>query len=268
MGHFLEHMMPGEARDLLALMAVRLRPGTVVSAVSPDVRAIVDAYRAGEIDNRLLNEAYLYSYVQPSHHRWLYDEPALVELFRSAGLADVAAVDPLTWPPVWWKEGPESRWQIGAVGRARGDRFVVHEEADPLPRNADEAAVSRDGLPLTPVEELLLRVRDLEDVVASERRRREELAERDRKLAADDRILREMVDDVRADRDRVERERVTAVLAQEQLQREYAGALDSNAYAAAVRMRQAFQLVVPPGSRGRDLVSRVLRRRSDPPSAE
>ena len=36
MGHFLEHLMPGAARDLLALMAVRLAPGTVISAVSAD----------------------------------------------------------------------------------------------------------------------------------------------------------------------------------------------------------------------------------------
>lgn len=268
MGHFLEHMMPGDARDLLALMAVRLRPGAVVSAVSPDVRAIVDAYRAGEIDNRLLNEAYLYSYVQPSHHRWLYDEPALVELFRSAGLADIAPIDPLTWPPVWWKEGPDSRWQIGAVGHARGDGHAQLEEGEPLPRQHDEAAERNPEAPLTPLEELLLRVRDLEGVVASERRRREELAERDRKLVADERILRDTIDDLLADRDRVERERVEAVLAQQQLQRDYAGALDSNAYAAAIRMRQAFQLVLPPDSRGHELASRLLGRRSGRPPAE
>jgi predicted SAM-dependent methyltransferase len=266
MGHFLEHMMPGDARDLLALMAVRLRPGAVISAVSPDVRAIVDAYREGEIDNRLLNEAYLYSYVQPSHHLWLYDEPALVELFRNAGLADVAAIDPLSWPPVWWKEGPDSRWQIGAVGTARGETYVVAHEADPLPHGAAVPAVLHDEVPLTPLEELLLRVRDLEEVVASERRRREELAERGRKLEADDRILRAMVDELRADRDRVEAERVAAVLAQQQLQQDHAGALDSNAYAAAIRMRQAFQVVLPPDSRGRALASRVLGRRPGPPA--
>jgi predicted SAM-dependent methyltransferase len=258
MGHFLEHMMPGAARDLLALMAVRLRPGAVVSAVCPDVRGIVDAYRDGEIDNRILNEAYLYSYVQPSHHLWLYDEPALVGLFRSAGLSDVEAIDPLTWPPVWWKDGPDSRWQIGAVGRAVGDAHVVEEDAHPLPKNAAEATPSYDGLPLTPHEELLLRVRDLEEVIASERRRREELAERDRKLAADDRILRGMVDELRGDRDRVERERVTAVLANEKLQQEAGGVIDSRAYAVAVRLRQALQVVLPPDTRRRALASRVL----------
>jgi predicted SAM-dependent methyltransferase len=113
MGHFLEHMVPDVALELLSLIADRLRSGALVSAVVPDMRAIFRAYEAGEITNRELNELYVYSYVQPCHHAWCYDADALLELFRTAGYERVAPIEPLTWPPVYWKSGPWSRWQCG-----------------------------------------------------------------------------------------------------------------------------------------------------------
>ena len=160
--------------------------------------------------------------MEGSRHRWLYDEPALIGLFRAAGLVEVEVVDPASWPPVSSKDGPDARWQIGAVGRAHGDPHVVAHDDDALPHVAREAGVPRD-LPLTAYEELLLRVADLEEMAANERRRREGLAERTRKLIADDKILHAMVDEVRKDRDRVERERVAAVPAYEQLRLDTAG---------------------------------------------
>ena len=113
MGHFLEHMTRDVALQLLVLIAHQVPAGVQVSAVVPDMRAIFGDYLAGNISNGELNDLYVYSYVQPSHHAWCYDEQALTHLFLVAGYADVRAIDPLTWSPVHWKSGPWSRWQCG-----------------------------------------------------------------------------------------------------------------------------------------------------------
>ena len=113
MGHFLEHLMPASASALLALIADELPEGARVSAVVPDMRAIFAAYDAGEISNLELNDRYVYSYEQPSHHVWCHDAGSLAAVFDDAGYRDVQPIDPLTWEPVFWKDGPESRWQCG-----------------------------------------------------------------------------------------------------------------------------------------------------------
>lgn len=120
LGHVLEHLLPGDAVVLVTLLCERLPQGAVVSAVVPDIRAVWGAYERGEITNEQLNASFIYSYVQPSHHMWCYDEPSLLELFRRSGFDDAVPIDPLTWPPVYHKEGPESRWQCGVKATAKG----------------------------------------------------------------------------------------------------------------------------------------------------
>jgi GT2 family glycosyltransferase/glycosyltransferase involved in cell wall biosynthesis/predicted SAM-dependent methyltransferase len=127
MGHFLEHLLPASASALLALIGDRLPEGATVSAVVPDMRAIFAAYDAGEITNAELNERFVYSYSQPSPHVWCYDDASLVAVFEDAGFRDVDLIDPLTWEPVYWKDGAESRWQCGvrATVPAAGRRPVA-----------------------------------------------------------------------------------------------------------------------------------------------
>jgi GT2 family glycosyltransferase/glycosyltransferase involved in cell wall biosynthesis/predicted SAM-dependent methyltransferase len=124
LGHVLEHLMPGDALVLLRLLNERLPRGAVVSAVSPDMAAIWDAYRSGEIDNYQLNASFIYSYVQPSHHVWCYDQTALLALFANAGFTDPEPIDPHSWEPVFHKEGIESRWQTGVKASALGTRIA------------------------------------------------------------------------------------------------------------------------------------------------
>ncbi|MDQ1433106.1 MAG: O-antigen biosynthesis protein, partial [Actinomycetota bacterium] len=114
MGHFLEHLLPASAAALLSLIGERLPEGAQVSAVVPDMRAIFAAYDAGEITNSELNERFVYSYSQPSRHVWCYDSESLVGVFDDAGFLDAEPIDALSWEPVFWKDGPESRWQCGA----------------------------------------------------------------------------------------------------------------------------------------------------------
>lgn len=120
MGHVLEHLMPGDSLTLLTLLNERLPAGAVISAVTPDMMAIWEAYQREEIDSYQLNAAFIYSYVQPSHHVWCYDHKSLLELFRRAGFTDAEPIDTATWEPVFHKDGVESRWQAGVRATARG----------------------------------------------------------------------------------------------------------------------------------------------------
>src|SRR5450631_1205367 len=177
MGHVMEHLMPGYAATLLRLLNERLRPGTVVSVVTPDMRAIFEAYLAGEVDNDKLNASFIYSYVQPSHHVWCYDEQSLIELFRRAGLRDVEPIaDPTSYPPVYHKVGPESQWQCGV--RA----FAVGHEVSPTEAAVNELdGVDRTTRILSNVEavtaehELLNRVENLRAALLREYERRQAL---------------------------------------------------------------------------------------------
>jgi GT2 family glycosyltransferase/predicted SAM-dependent methyltransferase/glycosyltransferase involved in cell wall biosynthesis len=185
MGHVLEHMLPGAARSLLALLCDRLPPGALVSAVVPDMRAIFAAYDRGEVSNDDLNARFVYSYVQPSHHLWCHDLDSLTVLFQEAGFHDIEPIDPSEWEPVHWKEGDESRWQVGvrahAVGASHGqpmadtdpDRAAERAEAD-----TDVAAATGPGgqeRPATVEEMLLERVHTLKQALQKEANRTREL---------------------------------------------------------------------------------------------
>ena len=180
MGHVFEHLMPGYASSLLRLLNERLRPGTVISVVTPDMRAIFEAYLAGEIDNDKLNGSFIYSYVQPSHHVWCYDEATLLELFRRAGLSDAEPIaDVTSYPPVFHKVGPESQWQCGVRALAAG------REASPI----DVAVNHLDGVDhsvyitsnvdaVSTEHELLNRVEGLRNALIREYKRRQALEAR------------------------------------------------------------------------------------------
>ncbi|HEY9472758.1 MAG TPA: glycosyltransferase [Mycobacteriales bacterium] len=180
MGHFLEHLLPGDALALLTLLCERLPKDATVSAVTPDIAAIWQAYQQGEVDNDQLNASFIYSYVQPSRHVWCYDEPSLLELFRRAGFADPEPIDPLTWPPVFHKEGPESRWQCGvrasALG-ARPTRLGSPPEVVRLtwPDVFERETESEGAPPCTPEELMLRRIQTLRDGLAIEAERRARL---------------------------------------------------------------------------------------------
>ncbi len=176
MGHFLEHLMPASAVALLSLIADEVPEGARVSAVVPDMRAIFAAYDAGEISNVELNERYVYSYEQPSHHVWCHDADSLAAAFERAGYTDVQQIDPLTWDPVFWKVGPESRWQCGVSAHAptkAADRPLVPDSDAETP---GELQVSTD-------EVLLHRIRKLRAEVDALRSRNASPAEPDEAAA-------------------------------------------------------------------------------------
>ena len=180
MGHVFEHLMPGYAASLLRLLNERLRPGAVISVVTPDMRAIFEAYLAGEIDNDKLNASFIYSYVQPSHHVWCYDEATLLELFRRAGLADAEPIaDVSSYPPVFHKEGPESQWQCGVRALAAGHEVSTIDVAVNQLDGVDRSGYIKSNVEaVTTDHELLNRVEGLRDALIREYKRRQALEAR------------------------------------------------------------------------------------------
>jgi O-antigen biosynthesis protein len=185
MGHVMEHLMPGYAATLLRLLNERLRPGTVISVVTPDMRAIFEAYLAGEIDNDKLNASFIYSYVQPSHHIWCYDEASLLQLFHRAGFADAEVIpDPRGYPPVFHKEGPESQWQCGVRALAIGHEVSPIEAAVNELDGVDHTRrVSSDVEAVTAEHVLLQRVENLRLALIREYERRTALEKQVESLA-------------------------------------------------------------------------------------
>jgi O-antigen biosynthesis protein len=172
MGHFLEHLLPGDAVSVLSMLCQRLPKGAVVSAVTPDIAAIWAAYQAGEVSNDQLNASFIYSYVQPSRHVWCYDQTSLLELFRRAGFGDAAPIDPLTWPPVFHKEGPESRWQTGVRATATGAAPDDGGAPADIVRLTWDEVFPPEGeptqAPTTPLEISMRRVEQLRAMLAGE----------------------------------------------------------------------------------------------------
>jgi len=126
MGHLLEHFEPKEADELLRECYRVLTPTGRLAVVVPDIRAILEHYLAGdhttvEIPERTywslddldsVGSVFLYSTIQPSRHRWSYDERSLRDALHRAGFGvtyPLAPDDPRIAVPAWWNLGLEAR---------------------------------------------------------------------------------------------------------------------------------------------------------------
>lgn len=230
MGHFLEHLLREQAESLLRTMIDRLPVGTVVSAVTPDMNAVFRAYLAGEVDNRLLNELYVYNYLDPCHHVWCHDVNSLIDLFHTAGFEDVEAIDPLTWPPVYHKTGPDSRWQCGVRG-------IVPAVTKGVTRSPKPEPVAQPGPP-----SMEAHVAPSPELLRNLLRTREHLL---RELARYDADLDDSREALQATREELHR---------------LSGMPGSRAYRAAVSARRAVGVALPRGTRRREVTERLARR--------
>jgi predicted SAM-dependent methyltransferase len=120
MGHFLEHLERADGLDVLRLVHRVLRPGGLVGAVVPDTAAIIDRVRAGDLDLDEACHLYFYSTVQPSRHRWAYDEHTLGRLLEEAGFEVLGPIDRMhdrrLVDGVWWQCGLDARKPVDERG--------------------------------------------------------------------------------------------------------------------------------------------------------
>jgi len=122
-GHFLEHLEQDLALDFLANCYRVLTPGGRLGIVTPDFREIVSRYvrRAPDsveypedvwrdiADIDTLNAIFIYSTVQESPHRWMWDMQSLGRAMDAAGFIGLREIhrfkDPRLGTGRWFQAG-------------------------------------------------------------------------------------------------------------------------------------------------------------------
>lgn len=111
-GHLLEHLYPNEAESAVIHWKSLLKPGGALTIVTPDFKYIAEQYLSGTVDLHEINNLYLYSYVQESQHRWMWDTVSLIALLSRHGFKDIKIIDKMNDPRLAY--GVE--WQCGVSG--------------------------------------------------------------------------------------------------------------------------------------------------------
>jgi SAM-dependent methyltransferase len=160
--HVVEHLYRTDARRLLAECFRILRPGGVLRVVVPDLKAIVDEYagngqgnardngseKRGDPCERLNQRLMLrhdhppdgplhlrlYAFFSDFHsHKWVYDAPHLVALFREAGFDDAA-------PHGYLESGIPRIAEVERASRVLDGEGIVVEGTRPSPSLVTAAA--------------------------------------------------------------------------------------------------------------------------------
>lgn len=126
-GHFLEHLTHQEAEAFLAECYRTLKPGGKLGILVPDTREIMRRYLDGALDAveypyrvwwpvadlDAVCALFLYSCVQGSPHRWMYDQRTLARAMEKAGFTALQPIDRYRDPRI-----PQGAWyQFGFDGR-------------------------------------------------------------------------------------------------------------------------------------------------------
>lgn len=110
--HLIEHLTPEEADKAVIHWKSLLKQGGKLSIVTPDFKAIAQGYIGGQLSLEVLNNEYIYSYVQESLHRCMYDQVSLLELFSKHDFNNLQIIDRLNDERLAYKDS----LQVGAEG--------------------------------------------------------------------------------------------------------------------------------------------------------
>ena len=111
-GHLLEHLYPDQANSAILHWKSLLKPGGKLGIVTPDFKYICEQYLSGAVDLYEVNNLYLYSYVQESGHKWMWDLPSLMQLLEIHGFNNIRPIDKMNDEKLAYKV----EWQTGAEG--------------------------------------------------------------------------------------------------------------------------------------------------------
>lgn len=111
--HLLEHLYPEEADKAIKHWKSLLKGGGTLAIVVPDFDVLCQQYLEGAISLEEMNNLYIYSYQQESHHRFMYNQESLINLLARHGFRDLKIIDQHKDPRLAY--GVD--WQCGAEGK-------------------------------------------------------------------------------------------------------------------------------------------------------
>jgi len=96
-GHFIEHLLPHEAREFLTRVGRAMRPDGQIVVVSPDVHKAISLHEGGLLSDDLLRAIRAHGLREGndvSHvHEWNCHESAVRTLLEEAGFTRIANLD-------------------------------------------------------------------------------------------------------------------------------------------------------------------------------
>lgn len=107
--HLVEHFDPKQVDKAMKHWYELLKPGGKLGIVVPDFKHICEGYLNGDISLEQVNMEYIYSYVQESHHKYMYDQASLFELMNKYGFKDIKPINRMSDPRITYGV----TWQCG-----------------------------------------------------------------------------------------------------------------------------------------------------------
>lgn len=111
--HGIEHLRPDQIDDAVDHWRSLLKPGGTLGLVTPDFRALVQHYLAGDISLEKMNHEFLYSYVQEDLHKSMHDQASHFQLLSRHGFTDITPIDRMGDARLHYKDS----LQVGAEGK-------------------------------------------------------------------------------------------------------------------------------------------------------
>jgi predicted SAM-dependent methyltransferase len=91
--HLVEHLTPTEADAAFVHWKSLLKPGGKLSFITPDFKHLCQEYLDGGIPLDEMNDIYLYSYVQESLHKSMWDQETQFKMMSKHGFKDIKAIN-------------------------------------------------------------------------------------------------------------------------------------------------------------------------------
>lgn len=111
-GHMVEHLTPEQADRAMEHWKGLLKPGGKLGIVTPDFRVLSEHYLNGDISIERMEDEFVFSYVQESHHASIWDQERQFVLFEKHGFVNIKPIDRMNDERLAYKDS----LQVGTEG--------------------------------------------------------------------------------------------------------------------------------------------------------
>lgn len=96
--HLIEHLYPQDVDKAVEHWKSLLRPGGTLAVVTPDYKVLSEHYLSGDISIEKLEDEFVYSYCQESHHQSIWSQERQFALFARHGFKSIKPIDRMNDP--------------------------------------------------------------------------------------------------------------------------------------------------------------------------